>query len=121
MPQPFRIGVNVFVQRDGKTLLGKRKSGYGAGEWGLPGGHVEFIEKFFDTAARELKEETGLTAKLFEFNNLVNQPRPDEDGHYVQVGVVAINPVGEPINVEPENCQGWEWFSLDALPEPLFR
>jgi len=41
--EKFHIGINVFVVRDKKLLLGKRKNVYGAGTWGLPGGHLEIF------------------------------------------------------------------------------
>ncbi len=48
----FPVGVNVFVIKDGKLLLGKRKNISGDGEWGLPGGHLEKNEKMEDGATR---------------------------------------------------------------------
>lgn len=26
---------------------------------------------------------------------------------------------GEPANVEPDKCAGWQWFPLFALPDPM--
>ena len=51
-------GAVMFTERDGerKFLLIKNESGH----IGFPKGHVEFGESETDTAAREVKEETGL-------------------------------------------------------------
>ena len=59
MDRPL-VGVGVFIKRDGKYLLGKRKGAHGAGQWSLPGGHLEGGESFEDCCIREVKEETGL-------------------------------------------------------------
>jgi len=115
----FRVGVNVFVVHDGKLLLGKRINVFGAGTWALPGGHLEQGEKLTDGAARELMEETGLTAEHFEFANIVNNPSK-EGRHYLQIGFEAKNIQGEPENKEPERCEEWRWFDLSALPENIF-
>lgn len=115
----FPIGTNVFVIRDGKLLLGKRKGAAGEGMWGLPGGHLEDGENMADAAARELKEETSLEAKRFTFLNLVND-NTNETRHYVQVGFLAEGAEGEPRLMEPERCFEWQWFPLDSLPENIF-
>jgi len=114
----FFAGVNVFVVRDGKLLLGKRKNVFGEGQWGLPGGHLEMGESITRAAARELKEETGLVARSFGFVNLVNDPQAAK--HYVQIGFLADGVKGEPKLKEPERCYGWEWFDLNNLPENIF-
>ena len=28
---------------------------------------------------------------------------------------------GEPKVLEPDKCEGWNWYSLDQLPKPLFK
>jgi hypothetical protein len=38
----------------------------------------------------------------------------------VDVDVVCEAPQGDPINLEPENCDGWAWYEQDALPSPIF-
>ena len=118
----FPVGVNVFVVKDGKLLLGKRKdeSGYHDGEWGLPGGHLEFGEKMVETARRELEEETGLTAREFEWVNADNDTREGNTFHYVHFGFKAVDVEGEVRLMEPDRCYEWQWFPLDALPAPLF-
>ncbi len=114
----FHIGVNVFVFRDGKLLLGKRIAGFGAGAWGLPGGHLADGEEMEKAAARELEEETGLKAEKFRFLNLIN----DLTGkiHYLQVGFLAEG-IGDdnPLVREPDLCEKWEWFDLNNLPEKI--
>jgi 8-oxo-dGTP diphosphatase len=54
-----QVGVGVIIVRDGKILLGLRRS-HGAGTWALPGGHLEWGETVESCARREVKEETGL-------------------------------------------------------------
>lgn len=59
-----RIGVSACVWRDGKVLLVERGKEPWKGKWSLPGGGLEFGETVREAAARELAEETGVTADL---------------------------------------------------------
>lgn len=113
-----KIGVNVFVLKDEKLLLGKRIGKRGYGTWCLPGGHFEFGESLTGAAARELEEETGLKASNLEFTQLINQPL--EDCHYVHVNFLANEWEGEPRVTEPDKFAEWRWFDLSALPEDIF-
>jgi len=57
------VGAIALVQDGaGRVLLVWQKSGPFAGSWLLPGGRVESGEGVSQAAARELHEETGLTA-----------------------------------------------------------
>ncbi|MDD2807317.1 MAG: NUDIX domain-containing protein [Patescibacteria group bacterium] len=116
--QTFHIGINVFVVKNNQLLLGKRKGVYGAGTWGLPGGHLETGEAMEDAAARELMEETGLQANNFEFANVVNDRSGNQ--HYLQIGFTAQNTDGELTLKEPDRCEEWKWFKLNELPPELF-
>lgn len=53
----------VLVTKDGKILLMRKSSGI----VDLPGGKVEEGEDLYETLSREIKEETGLKVKDFEF------------------------------------------------------
>ncbi|HWU01039.1 MAG TPA: NUDIX domain-containing protein [Terriglobales bacterium] len=55
------IGTRLVVERsDGHILLQRRRD---FDLWGLPGGNAEDDESIADSAARELREETGLIAQ----------------------------------------------------------
>jgi ADP-ribose pyrophosphatase YjhB (NUDIX family) len=53
----------VFIQKDRKLLLGKRKREPAKGKWDFIGGFMEPWETPEETATREVKEETGLDIK----------------------------------------------------------
>jgi 8-oxo-dGTP diphosphatase len=117
----FGVGIDVLAFRDKKILLGKRKGGYGEGMWGLPGGNLEHGESMLAAAMRELAEETALQANNFLFSDVVNDRAvTKEDRHYLHVSFTADAQDGEVELREPDRCAGWEWFSLDELPDPLF-
>ncbi len=121
-PSPqVRVGVGVLVLHQGLVLLGKRRGSHGAGTWSAPGGRLEFGEQFEDCAARELKEETGLSARHYELGPYSNDLFADAGEQYVTIFVVARGILGRPVNLEPHKCEGWAWFKWGEWPEPLFQ
>jgi len=120
MEKPIiKVAVNVFVIKDNKILLGKRKHVKSDGFWGLPGGHLESMESLIGGAKRELEEETGLTANLI-FESIVNDPLSEDNTHYVHINFLADEVEGEPRIMEPNKCYEWRWFLLSELPLNLF-
>ena len=114
-----RVGVGVLVMKGGLVLLGKRRNTHGAGEYASPGGHLEHLESIEACARREVLEETGLEVGAIEFLRLFNSTQYAPK-HYVDVSVVAQWKSGEPRVLEPDKVERWDWYSLDALPSPLF-
>lgn len=115
-----KVGVGVTIFKDGKVLLGKRKSSHGAGEYASPGGHLEYLESFKDCIEREVMEECGIKIKNINFQFVTNLTKYSPK-HYVHIGLTADWDQGEPQVLEPEKCEGWDWYDLDKLPTPLFE
>ena len=120
-PPRVRVGVGVLVLHDGLVLLGKRLGSHGAGTWSAPGGRLEFGEQIEECAARELKEETGLSATSFALGPYSNDIFAEVQEQYLTVFVVARGILGVPQNLEPSKCEGWAWFRWGSWPEPLFK
>jgi 8-oxo-dGTP diphosphatase len=118
-PNP-RIGVGIFVFKDGKFIMLKRRGSHGAGSWSVPGGHLEFGESFEQTAAREVLEETGLKIKNIRFGAVTNDLFEEENKHYVTIWMLSDYESGEPKILEPEKCDGMAWHDFETLPQPLF-
>ena len=114
-----KVGIGVMIFRDGKILVGKRKNAHGAGEFSWPGGHLEYGESFEDCARRETLEETGVEIKNLKFQFLANVKKY-ANKHYVHIGLTADWASGEAQLLEPEKCEGWDWYEIEKLPQPLF-
>ncbi|MEK6936875.1 MAG: NUDIX domain-containing protein [Nanoarchaeota archaeon] len=120
------VGVGVLILKDNKVLLGKRHPDpkkatsalHGEGTWTMPGGKLEFLETFEETAIRELEEETGMKAKSLKFISIANDKV--EDAHFVTIGMLCDEFDGMPKVLEPNKITEWQWFSLDNLPKPMF-
>lgn len=115
-----RVGIGVFVIKDGKFLMGHRKGSHGSGTWSIPGGHMEFGESFEETAKREVLEETGLVVDNVRFGAVTNDVFEQENKHYVTVWVLTDWVSGEPTLTEPDKFIDQEWIDIDDIPRPLF-
>ncbi|MBU1038628.1 NUDIX domain-containing protein [Patescibacteria group bacterium] len=120
MTKEIRVGIGIAIFKQGKVLLGKRKGAHGAGEYAFPGGHMEYGESFTDCVKREVTEECGLEIDNIKFqfvaNNLFYWPK-----HVVHLGLTADWLSGEPKLLEPDKNEGWQWYDINTLPNPLFK
>lgn len=114
-----KVGIGVMIMKDGKVLLGKRKGSHASGEYSFPGGHIEYMESFIESAKREVMEEVGIEIDNVRFLRLLNL-KTYAPKHYVDIGLIADWKSGEPQVMEPEKCEGWGWYDLNQLPTPLF-
>lgn len=114
------VGIGILIFKEGKILLGKRKGDHGIGEYAVPGGDLDYMESFEHCARREVQEETGIEIDNIRFLNLQNL-KAYNPKHYVDIGLIADWKSGEPKNLEPDKCEGWGWYEISDLPQPLFE
>ncbi|MCF7873076.1 MAG: NUDIX hydrolase [Candidatus Omnitrophica bacterium] len=61
---PLPVVVCVAKNKKNKVFVAKRNLSPGKNKWALPGGFIEAVETSEAACLRELKEETGLQAKI---------------------------------------------------------
>lgn len=115
-----RIGIGVFVFKDGKFLMGKRKGAHGEGSWSVPGGHLDFGESIEEGARRETEEETGVRVNDLKIVGFTNDIFKKEKKHYVTFWVIGRYMKGNPRITEPDKFIEIGWFDFKNLPKPLF-
>lgn len=120
--------VVMLLRNDGgktKVLLQRRQNtGFMDGLWDLScSGHVEHGESMSEAAAREIKEELGVSVtpdKLYFFV-LIHKREKEWDLTYYNSYFVCKEFDGEPRICEPEKCSELKWFDLDNLPDDLIN
>ena len=118
-----QVGISVIVVKDKTVLVGRRKGSHAAGLLSFPGGHLDFGEDWKACAYREIREECGagleVVIRHFDQHQIAffttNDVMPECGKHYVTIFLVADWVSGEPVNAEPEKCEGWAWASLAEL------
>lgn len=95
----YSIGVGALLVKDGKMLLVRRAQDPGRGFWTNPGGFIEQHELIHHTIEREVKEESGITAKVKEIAAFRDQPR---DVHNIYIAFDMEYIEGEP---DPDNYE----------------
>ena len=87
------VGVGVVAVRDGRVLLIRRGKPPREGRWSLPGGRQRLGETVRETAARELREETGVAAEVTALLDVVDSITRDNAGaiayHYTLIDFLA--------------------------------
>lgn len=125
-PEMVRVGCSCLVlspAHPGCVLLGRRLGSHGAGKFALPGGHLEFGERFEACLMREVKEETNLDIKVYPSDFVFATNSPNMEGrHYVTAFMIGrvLPKSPELVNVEPNKCEGWSWVKwteIEDMPE----
>ena len=89
--------VGVVCLRGDEVLLIRRGTPPRMGEWSLPGGRIEPGERAVDAALRELREETGVEARILGLIDVVDGIFPEAGRHYVLIDYLAEWAGGEPV------------------------
>ncbi|SMO98114.1 NUDIX hydrolase [Paracoccus laeviglucosivorans] len=102
----------LAVTLDGdRVLLVQRRNPPDAGLWGFPGGHVEPGETALDAAARELHEETGVTARPLAYLDNIDVIERGADGalrfHFLLAAVLCDYVSGQPAAADDALDAGW--------------
>ena len=116
------VGACIFVYKDGRVLLQKRKDNLC---WGMSGGGgVEIGESVEDAAKRELFEETGIIAESLELLGVFSgegMTYTYPNGDKVQIiGIVYVcqDFSGELLPDITETVE-LEWFDIDKIPHEI--
>lgn len=98
-------------------LMERANTGFGDGELGIPGGHLEAGESVVDGALREVAEEVGVDVKPDDLECAhVAHHRSAQGKTRIGFFFTARRWSGEPVNNEPDLCAGLRWVDPDALP-----
>ncbi|MFB0844036.1 NUDIX domain-containing protein [Paenibacillus oleatilyticus] len=87
-PQP--TATKSLPKRELEVLLIKRKVWPFEGMWALPGGFSRETESMYETARRELQEETGVDGVHMEYFNVYSDPGRDPRGWIISHAFFAL-------------------------------
>lgn len=119
-----RVAAYVVCRDDDGRLLLTRFFWDGhpdSGHWTMPGGGMEWGETLVETAARELEEETGLTADIGRLLGVYNRWREahetfsGEPGHMVGLLFEGTNVRGDLRHDFLGTTDAAGWFTLDEV------
>ncbi|MER7509370.1 phosphotransferase [Streptomyces lavendulae] len=120
------VDVHLILRRDGESgpeVLLSRRAGpvYASGLWHLPSGHLDPDEDMVEAVIREALEETGVRIETENVTAAVTVHHRPPVGSRSRIGVFfdVRRWSGRPRIMEPDRCDGMDWYPLDALPDPL--
>ena len=115
---PIAAAIAVVI-RSGKVLLVRRANPPDAGLWAFPGGRIEGGETIHAAALRELREETGVTARAVQVLTALDAFDRAASGelrwHFILVAVICAWEAGEP--VAADDATEGAWFDMDELAD----
>lgn len=112
------VGATVVVLKDNKILLNLRSD---TKTWGIPGGATELGETLEETAARELKEETDLTAERFTLLHLFSGndfyfKYPNGDELYSVIALYLADDASGEMRITDGESNALKFFGKDEIP-----
>lgn len=116
-----RVGIGVFVWKNGKFLMGWRVGSHGNKTWSIPGGNLEFGESWEACAKREVLEETGVIITNVRFLAATNDIFSEDNRHSTTIWMYSDWKSGKPKIMEPDKIVDFQWRTFKTLPSPLFE
>jgi len=117
----IQVGVGGVVIHENRVLLVKMTYGRSIGKWIIPGGFVEPHEDIATGVAREIAEETGVTAvadRIVGVRSRVDRREDDQYRHDVYLVFAMRYETGEPAADETEVSEARFWPLEEALSSP---
>ncbi len=123
---------HLVVARDNRVLLLRRSdhTPFQKGMYTLVSGKVERGERPEDAAAREAHEETGINVRAedLKFEQIIYRRGIENTGEIfdptqserIDIFFSTTKWMGEPQNMEPEDCDDMGWFDPEDLPQRTF-
>jgi 8-oxo-dGTP diphosphatase len=115
-----RVGMGVLITKDDQVLLLQRSNVHGNGTWSTPAGHLEYGEVLEACAIREAQKAIGVIIADVTFLAITNDLFEIRKEHAITIWMAGRYVSGTPAMHAAHEMPAIDWFSWDALPEPLF-
>lgn len=104
----IKVAKVLLRNSEGKFLVVKESD---SGKWELPGGKIEPEENRFETASRELEEETGIHEEGFK--DVVRVEVEDEE--CVNCWILFTETEKEDIDLYEQELSDYQWVSAEEF------
>ena len=116
----INIGATVIVMNENNEILLNLRTD--TNTWGIIGGGMELGESLEETAARELHEETGLTAGHFELLGVLSGRElyfryPNGDETYTVIALYKAVGISGTLQINDDESRRLQYFPMTHLPE----
>lgn len=116
-----RCCAGALVVHDGRLLLVRRSLQPWAGYWDIPGGYCENGEHPEQTAVRETREESGMSATVDGFFGIWVDP-PESAGGQANICVyytAVLETEPDPVFTPTAETDAVGWFAPGELPREI--
>jgi ADP-ribose pyrophosphatase YjhB (NUDIX family) len=116
----IRLGCSVLIMNDekDKVILGVRNKDPGRGKIVTPGGKIEYMENYEETAHREMEEELGIKIKDIKQIGAYELINKDRGEHRVIIYCSATHKSGD---IVPDTDKGESKFYSKAEIQELIK
>jgi len=105
----FSLGVGGVIWHNDRVLLVQRRQNPGKGMWTIPGGYVDQGESIGDAIIREIREETGISAKPLSVICVRDRPAEKHDTYII----FQMQFSGGTLQAQPEEVSDLGFFTLE--------